>query len=213
MTLLQAATPLALGLAAWVPFVAYLRAGRRGLATCTVVVWAACLMVGLPALEAVRPGSCGRLFPGASRYAEEMLAWARTGAGCESDPACFVPQHLRHGTGFAVATVVTAGAVGLGFAAVLFGWMGAYAGALGAAAGNAVAAGLAWHPWALVRVAACVALGVGLAEPLARWGRPALPGRWRWLAAGTAGLLADVALKAALAQAWWRWVVHPVLAP
>jgi hypothetical protein len=196
----------------WVPFVVALRHGRRLAAAGVVAAWSVALAAGLPALERWSPGVCARSFVGAGEYAAQMAVWARAGVGCESDPACFVPQHLLHAVAFVVGSVATAGLAGLAFAAVLFGWMGAYAAALATASGAPVAAAaLAWHPWAVVRVAAYLSLGVALAEPLARHGLPALPGRGRWVAFGVTGLVADIALKALFAAFWQRAVLLPLL--
>ncbi len=206
--------PFLLGLVAWLPFVALLRQGRRGAAAAVVGTWAVLLMGGLPLLELQAPGICSRMFPGAGRYEASMLSWAVTGVGCESDPTCFLPQHLLHAGIFAAATLATGGLLGLVFAAVLFGWMGAYGGGLAAISASPGLAALAsWHPWAVIRVAAFLALGVALAEPLVRVGLPPGRPRFPWLAAGLAGLLADVIVKAVLASAWWRLVIHPLLQP
>lgn len=212
MRALQLLAPLALACPAWVVLVAALRRGSRTVAAARVALWAVILAVALPAGEAIHPGLCAALFPGAATYAAGMAAWADSGSGCEGDPECFLPQHATHAAAFAAATLATGGLAGLAFAAVLFGWMGAYAGALGQASGHPVAAAvLCWHPWALVRVAAFVALGVALAEPLARRGLPPRPGGRRWLAAGLAGLLLDAALKALAAEPWRRLVLEPLL--
>ncbi len=206
--------PFLLALVAWLPFVALLRQGRRGGAVAVVGTWAAMLMVGLPLLEMQFPGICGRMFPGAARYGASMLSWAVTGVGCESDPTCFLPQHLLHAGIFAVATLATGGLLGLVFASVLFGWMGAYGGGLAVISTTPTVAALAsWHPWAVVRVAAYLALGVALAEPLVRFGLPPGRPRFPWLAAGVAGLVVDVVVKMVLATTWWRVVVHPLLGP
>lgn len=212
MTALSLAAPLLLAVPGWIPFRRALRRGSRRRAAAWVGAWALTLAVGLPPLGRAVPDGGARLFPGASAYAQAMLQWVRTGSGCEGEPACFLPQHALHAAVFAAATLATAGLAGLVFAAVLFGWMGAYAAALGTAAGRpALAVLLAWHPWAVIRVAAYLALGVALAEPLARRGLPTLPGRARWLAAGLAGLLLDVLLKATLAEAWRRALLRPLL--
>lgn len=206
--------PPLLALVAWLPLVGSLRRGRRGVAVAAVALWAALLAGGTAALEVRRPGSCAALFPRAAEYREEMLSWARSGEGCESSPSCFVPRHLLHAALFAAATVATGGYLGLVFASVLFGWMGAYAGGLAGASGTPLlAAALAWHPWAVVRVAAYLALGVALAEPLVRLGLPRPAGWRRWLLAGLAGLAVDIVLKALLAPWWWARVVHPLVIP
>lgn len=206
------AVPPLLALAAWLPLVAALRRGRRRVAALVVVAWAVLLAGGTAALEVWRPGSCAALFPRAAEYQQEMLTWAGSGEGCESNVACFLPKHLLHAALFAGATVATGGYLGLVFASVLFGWMGAYAGGLAALSPAPVSAAmLAWHPWAVVRVAGYIALGVALAEPLVGLGVPRLPGWRRWLLAGLAGLALDVILKALLAPWWWAHVIRPLL--
>jgi len=72
---------------------------------------------------------------------------------------------------------------------------------------------LGWHPWAVIRIASFVALGVVLSGPLlARVGRFSFD--WRgsrsivvW--AGV-GLVADVVLKWLLAPSWQRLLLHVV---
>ncbi len=212
MVIAWLAVPPVLGLLAWLPLVGALRRGRRGVAALVVAVWAGLLAAGTAALEAWRPGSCAAAFPRAAEYRQEMLAWAASGEGCESSVACFLPRHLLHAALFAAATVATGGYLGLVFASILFGWMGAYAGALAALSEAPLAAAVAaWHPWAVVRVAAYIALGVALAEPLVGLGLPRPPGWRRWLLAGLVGLGLDILLKALLAPWWWAHVIRPLL--
>lgn len=213
MSLSQLAWPLLLGLLGWVGFAGALRDGRRRDAVAWVLLWSALLMTGLPAVESRRPGTLPRLAPGAERYGTAMVEWAATGKGCESEPGCFLPRHALYAGAFAAAAAATGGLLALAFAAVLFVWMGTYAAGLAAASGRSIAVLLAWHPWALVRIAAFIALGIALSEPVLRRGLPALPGRRRWLAAGCAGLAADALLKALLAPWWWAHVIHPLVAP
>ncbi len=212
MILAWLVVPPALALVAWLPLVAALRRGRRGVAALVVAAWAVLLAAGTAAIEAWRPGSCAAAFPRAAEYRQEMLAWADSGEGCESNIVCFLPRHLLHAALFAAGTVATGGYLGLVFASILFGWMGAYAGGLAALSEAPLTAALAaWHPWAVVRVAAYIALGVALAEPLVGFGLPRPAGWRRWLLAGLAGLVLDILLKALLAPWWWAHVIHPLL--
>jgi len=79
-------------------------------------------------------------------------------------------------------------------------------GALGAASVHPWKAMLlAWVPWAVIRIASFVTLGVVLSGPmLARQDRfpYRLRDQRRWIWLGFAGLLADVVLKWALAPSW-----------
>jgi hypothetical protein len=72
---------------------------------------------------------------------------------------------------------------------------------------------LGWHPWAVIRIASFVAIGVVLSAPLLGWiARFTVD----WRAARTpliwacGGLIADVAIKALLAPAWQRLLLHIV---
>jgi hypothetical protein len=90
--------------------------------------------------------------------------------------------------------------------AVLMNYMAYYAGALAAASAHPLrAALLAWVPWALIRIASFVTLGVVLSGPVL--GRLfgfsyRLSDQRRWIAAALAGLAMDVLLKWALAPGW-----------
>lgn len=200
--------PWLLAIPAWWGLFRSLRRGNRRLALLVAAVWATALGAGLPLLEWNFPGICGELFPGATRYREAMLSWVRTGAGCEATPACFIPQHLAHLAIFAIASFATAGLAGLAFGVLLFGWMGAYTGGLAELSGSPQWLAVGWHPWAALRVAGFLFLGVALAEPLARWGLPPLPGRNRLFLRGLMLVAADLALKWLLAE-WWRTSVLP----
>lgn len=90
--------------------------------------------------------------------------------------------------------------------AMLMNYMACYAGALGGASAHPwKAMALAWAPWAVIRVAGFVVLGVVLGGPvLARilGFDYRLRAQNRWMALAGAALPADVLLKWALAPAW-----------
>jgi hypothetical protein len=95
--------------------------------------------------------------------------------------------------------------------AVLMNYMGYYVGALGAASLQPIRAmALAWVPWALIRIASFVVLGVVLGGvmlgKLFGFTYP-LRAQWRWLLLAACGLVADVVLKWALAP-WWRTLIR-----
>lgn len=184
---------------------------RRRAAVLLVAVWFLALAVALALLEIRYPGLCGRLFPGAQAYAEETLAWVRTGSGCEGTLACFVPQHVTHLLAFLVLTLVTAGFGGLVLATVLFGWMGAYTGGLARLAQNPWAFLAGWHPWAFLRVAGFLLLGVAFSEPLLGGGLGALRQNRRWWLAGFGLCLADLLGKWCCAEFFRLAVLQPLL--
>ncbi len=184
---------------------------RRLAAVLLMAGWFSTLAVVLALLEVRYPGVCGRLFPGAQTYAEDMLAWVRTGSGCEGSPSCFVPQHLAHLATFLGLTLATGGLGGLVLAVVLFGWMGAYTGGLAVLAQNPWAFLAGWHPWALLRVAGFLFLGVAFSEPLLGGGLASLWKNRHWWLAGFAFCVADVLVKWCCAEAWRVAVLQPLL--
>jgi hypothetical protein len=182
--------------------------GSRAAAFGGLLLWAAALAICGTAAGFFQEERAARAILHGTAYAEEMRAWIATGVGRESDPARFVPQHLLHLAIFAALALITAGAGALVMGSALLGYMSFYVGSLArGAAGCAplATALLAWNPWSLVRIVSFIALGVVLSEPmLARWrgSGPTSAGRGLWIAAGLAGIVADMLLKAALAPAW-----------
>jgi hypothetical protein len=193
------------------PFMAFLiLRGRRAAAVAAALLWAAALSAAIIAASASDPEGLAPVVAGGMAYREEMFAFLATGEGREADPGRFVPQHALHLLLFGVLTVVSGGLLGLALGAVLVGYMSFYVGSLAAAGGAPALAYLCgWPPWAILRVAAFVLLGVVLSEPLLRaaarrTGRtPPPPARARRLVITAAALLvADVLLKTLLARSW-----------
>ena len=90
-------------------------------------------------------------------------------------------------------------------------YMGHYVGALASQGSSRWLLIAGWHPWAVIRVASFVVLGVVLSGPLIgaiagrRW-------RWsaearRWTAIAVVGLVLDIVLKAVLAPVWNRLLI------
>ncbi len=199
--LLNAALP-------WWLMVSALRAGDTRRAVAIMLVWATTMGVvstGMAAAGASRTRRGGDLFLRAA-YRDQMLDWVRTGVGPESDPAQFVPRHAGYAAAFGGLSLATGGALSMPMGAVLMNQMGEYVGAMAARSANPLtSAVLGWHPWALMRVAGFVMMGVVLSGVvLSRWLRfPfSLSAERRWVAVGGALLVLDVALKWALAPAW-----------
>jgi hypothetical protein len=215
-TALSYAAAVAVGVPALVPFfnivpafpfmIASLRRGRVGEAVWRMLIWAAALAVCATVLSYLDTAGAGRLFMHGETYRREMFAYLATGQGAEGDPRLFVPVHLAHAAVFSVLAIATGATLAMPLGAALMNYMAYYAGALGAASAQPWQAMLlAWVPWALIRIAAFVALGVVLGGPvLARlFGFEfQLRAQRRWIALAGAGLAADIALKWALAPAW-----------
>ncbi|MCU0231969.1 MAG: hypothetical protein MUC67_11445 [Acidobacteria bacterium] len=204
VTGLRWSAPLAAGtLAFW--FLATRRDRTRPAVVGWLLGWAAALSLSFIALTAAAPESAARAIPHARSYWNEMKPWLETGVGRESSPAAFVPQHLVHLFGFVVLAAATGGWGGLVLGAYLLGYMSFYVGMAASLAAQPLAAvALAWHPWALLRVAAFVLLGVSLSRVLLE----RMPPR-AWFAAerrrlALAGLLwgGDLLLKVLLAPHW-----------
>jgi hypothetical protein len=190
---------------------AALRRGDRARAVPLMLVWAASMAVFGTLAFHLAPRDPGPLVLHGPAYRDEMLEWIRTGVGAESSPARFIPQHAAHLAAFAVLSLLTGSAASVLMGAVLMNYMDFYVASLGRAGAPAWAVALlGWQPWALCRVAAFSILGVVLAEPvLSRvLGYPYEGWRAsrRYLAWAAALLVADVALKAALAPVWRRWL-------
>ena len=189
------------------PFmVASLRRGRVGEAVWRMLIWAAALAVCATVLSYLDTAAAGRLFLRGETYRREMFEYLATGRGAESDPRVFVPVHLAHAVIFCVLAVATGGSLAMPLGAALMNYMAYYAGALGASSAEPWKAMLlAWVPWALIRIAAFVTLGVIFGGPLlAR----VLGFEYRlrahrlWIALAGAGLVVDILLKWALAPVW-----------
>lgn len=215
-TALSYAAAVALGVPALVPFfnvvpafpfmIGSLRRGRVGEAVWRMLIWAAALAVCATVLSYLDTAAAGRLFMHGESYRREMFEYLATGQGAEGDPRVFVPVHLAHAAVFCVLAILTGSILAMPLGAALMNYMAYYAGALGAGSAQPWKAMLlAWVPWALIRIAAFVTLGVVLGGPLlARligFGYR-LRAQWRWIGLAAGGLGVDILLKWALAPAW-----------
>jgi len=191
---------------AWLVMIRLVAAGRRAAAVLSMLWWAFCLGVSMTILCAVDPwGTATGAVVHGSAYFQEMRAWAETGIGCESSPACFIPVHATHAGAFVLLALATASAGALLLGAVLMNYMAYFVGSLASGAVDPIGVALvSWFPWSLARIASFVTLGAVLSEPLLfrLTGRAAPPRRRVWIAAAAAGLILDVALKTWLAPKW-----------
>ena len=197
--------PLLATLAVYPPFAGLVMRGRRAAAIVSALLWAASLSVSIIMMTARDPGRAGAVVLNGEAYRDELFAFIAAGAGRESDPARFVPQHALHLGLFAAATLVSGGLLGLAMGAVLLGYMSFYVGSLLAGPAPLLAALFGWPPWATARVVAFILLGALLSRPLlARLGRRPIPSQHerRIYLAAVALLILDVALKALLAARW-----------
>lgn len=183
-----------------------LTAGRRKQAFAAMLFWALCLGIIVVSACVHYPDRAEQsIFYGTS-YAKEMFHWIKTGEGAEGNPVLFVPIHLLHFVLFALLSLLTASVLSLAMGALLMNYMSYYVGAVILASQDRVIAALmAWHPWAVIRVISFVILGVILAEPMIckiqkrdydySGVRP-----YFWIALN--GLALDILMKSFLAP-WW----------
>jgi hypothetical protein len=199
--------PILNTLPAYPPLVRWVARGAPGHAIGLMFVWSAALGTSATLLAWLEPHHTARLFLNADAYAREMFLWVLTGEGRESRIGAFLPQHVGQAAVFCGLSLVSGSVLSMPMGAVLMNYMGHYVGAL---AGESVspwtAVLLGWHPWALVRVASFVTLGVVLAQPMlafaARQPIRFAPSSRRLVQFAFAGLLLDVLLKWLLAPVW-----------
>jgi hypothetical protein len=211
---IPALVPLLNTLASFPFMYAALKRGDLRLAIARMLLWALTLGVCATMLSYVRPPDTDTLFLRGAAYRTEMFMWVLTGRGAESTPSLFIPQQALHASIFALLALATGGVLAMPMGAVLMNYMGHYVGTLAAASARPAATlVLGWHPWAVIRVASFVVLGVILSAPLlARVGGF----RVSWRAARTpltwacAGLIVDVVLKWLLAPEWQRVLLRIV---
>lgn len=195
------------------PFmIASLRRGRVAEAIWRMLVWSAALAVCATTMAYLDTADAGRLFLRGESYRREMFEFLLTGYGPEGDIRLFLPQHAAHAAVFCALALSTGALLAMPLGAMLMNYMAYYVGALGAASAQPwKAMALAWVPWAVIRIAGFVTLGVVLAGPvLGRLLRfeYRLRHQMRWIALAGAALLADVALKWALASSWREMIRH-----
>lgn len=211
---IPALVPVLNTLASFPFMVAALRRGDLGAAVARMLVWAMTMAVCATMSAYVRPWETGRLFLRGEAYRAEMFAWVLSGRGAESMPSRFIPQQAGHAAVFTLLAAATGGVLAMPMGGLLMNEMGTYAGSLAAASAHPVATLLfAWHPWAVIRIASFVVLGVVLSAPLLSrvlrfqvdWAEARRLAAW-----ACGGLVLDVALKTLLAPTWQRLLLRTV---
>ncbi|MEW6319997.1 MAG: hypothetical protein AB1635_02795 [Acidobacteriota bacterium] len=202
--------PLLVAAPAWLVMAREIRRERLGAALGWMLLWALLLGIWSTAFTIWRPELAAAWIVNGDAYWTEMSAWLRTGSGREATPAEFIPNHLLHLAVFVVLSRYTASALSLPMGAALMHYMGYYVGRVAAASDPVwLGALLAWHPWAIIRIVAFVAIGVVLAQPLLlgrERGGVAMRRSGPLLAAAALGLSLDIVLKA-LAASHWRGLI------
>jgi hypothetical protein len=157
-----------LNAAASYPFmVAAIRRGDLRLGVARMLLWALTMAVCATLLSYYRPAETDRLILRGAAYRTEMHTWVMTGRGAESTPSAFIPEQLEHAAIFSALALATAGLLAMPVGAVLMNYMGHYVGTLAAIGRHpAWLMILGWHPWAVIRIASFVVIGVVLSAPL-----------------------------------------------
>jgi hypothetical protein len=191
-----------------------LRQQRTRLAIARMLIWAATMGVSATTMAYLAPQRTAHLFINADAYQREMFTWVLTGIGPESTPSEFVPLHLRHAALFVVLSLLTGSVLSMPMGAVLMNYMGHYVGALAARSASPMAVLiLGWHPWAVIRIASFVVLGVVLGGPvLARIGgfKSEVRAQAPWIALAVGGILLDLLVKWLLAPTWQQLLLRAV---
>lgn len=199
--------PLLQAIPAWWVLLGDLKQGRPVWGAARMLAWA--LLTSLVVIE-ISMHAPATAAPGVLRgaaYRDEMFGWIRTGIGAESDPARFIPQHALHYALVLSLSFASAGLAGLLLGTVLLNYMSFYVGSLVHAAASPTLAGLVgWPPWSILRVAGFIVGAVAAAHLLlgpvlhrAPWNSQVAR---RMIAASLGLVLADIAVKALLAEHW-----------
>ncbi len=202
--------PFWTALLAYPCFLSYLRDGQWGRGLKAMAVWAAGLAGWMILATVTFPERMEAVVWRGAEYRDEMFAWLATGSGAEGDWRQFLPQHLIHVGLFVSAAGLSAGFLGLVMGTLLMNYMAFYVGALllEAELWPAVLL-LGWPPWAMLRVAAFLALAFPVS---AWWWRRRLTLPWRsgtvrrFVQAALILLVTDLVLKYSLAGYWRIWL-------
>ncbi|HPR63976.1 MAG TPA: hypothetical protein PK014_07110 [Thermoanaerobaculia bacterium] len=198
--------PFAAALLFYPAFIRTLLRGHFGSAFRLSVLWALSGTLTVLIFTTLAPREADASILNGRAYRVEMMEWMETGTGRESTPSAFLPQHALHLGLFSAATVGSAGLLGLVAGAYLLNYMNVYVATYAASSGTGwIGWILAWHPWALIRVASYLALGVYLSAVFLRLTKKIdslPPSRWLWL--GMGGTVLDVLMKIILAPGWHR---------
>jgi len=186
----------------------------RPRALVVMLFWAMCVGIVMVIASVHYPVQAANSIFHGTAYVQEMFHWIKTGEGAEGNPLQFVPQHLLHFVIFCLLSLLTGSVLSLLMGALLMNYMSFYvASVIRGSHDKLLACLMGWHPWAIIRVASFVVLGVILAEPMICKIKKldyeyASVRRYYWLALH--GLVADVILKALLAP-WWGLTLRGLL--
>ncbi|MCI0567609.1 MAG: hypothetical protein L0Z52_05345 [Acidobacteria bacterium] len=198
--------PLLQVLPAYPVMVRDLRQERVGQAVLKMLFWALLIAITVELLAVYAPARGELSVIHGTAYRDEMISWIRAGVGRESSWRLFVPQHVFHLVLFILLSLASGSLLSLVLGAALMNYMSYYVGSLiGIAQVPSVPLLAGWPPWAILRVASFVILGVVLAGPaLKRFA--GVPFGWEgkrvWFILAGSGLILDVLLKLLLAPRW-----------
>jgi hypothetical protein len=199
-------------------FAACVRQGRDGRACAGVLAWSTALALCATGVSMRQPMQAERVIWNGRAYAEQTIAWVRTGEGIEQQPRRFLPRHAAELVAFSLLALATGGAGGLVLGAALLNYMSFYVAALWRlSSGAPLALVLGWPPYALIRVVAYSLLGTALARPLLSRGLPPRTPRpvfsRRLLFLGLGGVALDALLKSFLAPGWRQVLLQALGGP
>lgn len=212
------ALPLAEVLALYPAYLHLVRRNSLNRAAVLVLLWAmlmSVLMVGVTVTDRV---SASKLVIGGEAYRQEMFEWIRTGVGPEGDPSLFILPKLREVALFSMATLASAGFLGLLMGSILLNYMNYYVGCLLLSAKPGAlmqVALLSWQLYAILRVVGYVLLGTALTRVGLQLikGREVVlePGVKKFLTWAAVLIAADFILKATIANAIYQPLLHKLV--
>lgn len=173
--------------------------GRRKEAVYLMLLWALSMIIFGTIVFSIFPERAENTVINGKSYKEEMFEWIKTGAGRESNPKSFIPQHLIHVGVFVILSLISASFLSIIMGSIMVNYMNFYVAQLIIHSKNkAIPIILGWHFWSLIRVFSFVILGVLLSEPLLSFLKKEEPqiGKEKFLLFLTlSGLMLDIILK------------------
>jgi hypothetical protein len=198
--------PLLQVIPAYPVMVRELRQERVLQAVLKMLFWALLIALTIEVLAVYAPGRGEISVIHGAAYRDEMISWIRTGVGRESSWQQFLPQHAIHLVVFVLLSLASGSLLSLLMGAALMNYMSYYVGSLiGISQVPSVPVLAGWPPWAILRVASFIVLGVILAGPALKRiaGVPFhREGKRVWLILAGGGLALDALLKFLLASHW-----------
>ena len=181
-------------------------------------LWALTIAIYGIILAIIFPDLTAKAILNSTSYKEEMFIWIKTGVGAESNPALFIPIHLKHFIIFLLTSLGSMSMIGIIFGSYLMNYMDYYVGMLYLnvspnITNYLIISILGWPIWAICRVIGYLFIGLAASIPLTTYlFRQVLPKKEfiRYLIIGIILLILDIILKTILAPIYQN-ILHSVV--